>query len=197
MKVNLFLAVLIVSIACTPCLLAQSSDTDHVEVGAFADYFLLTRTSPHTNFVGLGGRAAFNVHPNVQVEAEMSYDFSRSFGSEFSNGVSTTFVQTKLRLLHATFGPKFETNRGPVRLFATVRAGIINFSATNSGATTGFYGSLGSVTAGDTRAALYPGVGLEGFWGHFGLRADAGDEIYFDSGAQNNLKVTFGPAIHF
>lgn len=46
---------------------------NHAEVGAFVDYFRLNQTS--TNFVGLGGRAAFNVIPYVQLEAEMSYDF--------------------------------------------------------------------------------------------------------------------------
>jgi hypothetical protein len=48
--------------------MAQSSD--HVEVGVFADYMNFSATDPHINFVG--GRAAFNVHPNVQLEAEMS-----------------------------------------------------------------------------------------------------------------------------
>jgi hypothetical protein len=55
-----------------------------------------------------------------------------------------------------------------------------------------FVGGLGSVTE-----AIYPGLGVEGFWGPFGLRLDGGDEIYFDHGARNNLKVTFGPVIRF
>jgi hypothetical protein len=33
----------------TPSLMAQ----DHVEVGVFADYFNLSRTSPHINYVGV------------------------------------------------------------------------------------------------------------------------------------------------
>jgi len=53
------------------------------------------------------------------------------------------------------------------------------------------------VNNGDTQFALYPGAGVEGFWGPFGMRLEVGDEIYFDNGARNNLKVTVGPVIRF
>jgi hypothetical protein len=179
---------------CAPALLAQS---DHVEVGAFADYLNLSRTSPHINYVGLGGRVGFNVHRNVQIEAEMSYDFDRNFTSLFSDGVDTQFVRSHTRVLDGLFGPKFQTSSGPFRAFATFKAGFVNFSTSNENVPDGFVGGLGGVTDGDTRAAIYPGVGVEGFWGPFGLRADVGDQIYFDKGARNNLKVTFGPVLRF
>ena len=171
-------------------LTAQSSSgqSDHIEVGAFADYFNLSRTSPHINFVGVGARAGFNVHRNVQIEAEMSYDFERNFTSTFSDGITSQLVQTNLRPLTALFGPKFQTNSGRFRAFATFKAGFVNFTTTNSNASTGFNGALGSVTSGNTRAAIYPGLGVEGFWGPFGLRLDAGDSIYFDNGTRNNLE---------
>ena len=127
----------------------------------------------------------------------MSYDFARNFTSTFSKGVTTQFVQSRLRPLHAMFGPKFETSAGPFRAFGTFKVGLVNFSASNQTGTSGFTGSLGSVTAGNTRPAIYPGVGVEGFWGPFGLRLDAGDDIYFDNGTRNNLKITFGPAFRF
>jgi hypothetical protein len=170
---------------------------DHVEVGAFADYFNLSRTSPHINYAGLGGRVGFNVHRNVQIEAEMSYDFERNFTSVFSDGVDTQFVRSHVRSLHGLFGPKFQTNSGPFRAFGTFKAGFVNFSTSNENVPDGFVGALGSVTSGNTRPAIYPGVGVEGFWGPFGLRLDGGDEIYFDRGARNNLKVTFGPVLRF
>jgi hypothetical protein len=88
---------------------AQSSD--HIEVGVFAEYLNLSTTDPHINFVGVGGRAGFNVRPAVQLEAEMSYDFERNFTSVFSNGISTQFVTTRLRPLTGLFGPKFQTSR--------------------------------------------------------------------------------------
>jgi outer membrane protein with beta-barrel domain len=184
---------------CAPsALFAQSSvGGDHVEVGVFADYFNLSRTSPHINFVGLGARAGFNVNPHVQIEAEMAYDFDRNFTSVFSDGITTQLVQTRLRTLHAMFGPKFQTSRGPFRAFATFKAGFVNFSTSDQNAPAGFVGALGSVTSGNTRPAIYPGVGVEGFWGPLGLRADVGDQIYFDSGARNNMKVTFGPVLRF
>ena len=192
---------LVIAVALCSCsfLSAQSSsnDSDHIEVGVFADYLNLSRTSPHINFVGVGARAGFNVHRNVQLEAEMSYDFERNFTSTFSDGINTQLVQTNLRPLTALFGPKFQTNAGPFRAFATFKAGLINFTTTNANAQAGFNGALGSVTSGNTRAAIYPGLGVEGFWGPFGLRLDAGDAIYFDNGTRNNLKVTFGPAFRF
>ena len=180
-----------------PVLLAQSNSGDHVEVGAFAEYFNLSRTSPHTNFIGVGGRAAFNIHPHVQIEAEMSYDFSRDFTTTFSNGVTTQVVRTRLRPLHGLFGPKFETNAGGLRAYGTFKVGFVNFSTSNQNVPAGFTGALGGVTSGDTRPAIYPGVGLEGFIGPIGLRLEGGDEIYFDDGARNNLKITFGPTFRF
>src|SRR6266853_4499293 len=69
-----------------PVLRAQ--DLNHAEVGVFADYFRLSDTSPRENFIGLGARAAFNVHSSVQLEAEMAYDFKRTSTQTFANGVS-------------------------------------------------------------------------------------------------------------
>lgn len=200
MKRTAVLAVLIFCLSASSWMAAQTSDytNNHVEVGAFADYFRLDATSPAINFVGLGGRVGFNVHPNIQLEAEMSYDFARNFTSTFSNGVTTQFVRTNLRPLTGLFGPKFQAGTsGPVRVFVTGKVGFINFSSSNQNAPAGFTSALGAVTTGDTKFALYPGGGIEGFWGPFGLRLEAGDEIYFDNGTRNNLKVTFGPAIRF
>ena len=56
---------------------------------------------------------------------------------------------------------------------------------------------MSDVTTGNTAAAIYPGLGVEGFFGPIGLRADVGDEIYFKNGTRNNLRVTFGPTIRF
>ncbi|MBS1850117.1 MAG: hypothetical protein JST79_04350 [Acidobacteria bacterium] len=182
------------------CLAAPSfvkaQDYNHVEVGVFADYFNLSRTDPHINFVGLGGRAAFNVHRNVQLEAEMAYDFKRNFTSTFTDGVTTQLVDTRLRPLTALFGPKFQTS-GPLRAFVTTKVGFVNFSVSDQNAAAGFKGALGGVTSGDTRFAMYPGAGVEGFWGPIGLRLEVGDTIYFDNGARNNLRVTFGPQFRF
>jgi len=173
------------------------AQSEPVEVGVFADYFNLSRTTPNINYVGLGARAGFNVNAHVQIEAEMSYSFERNFTSIFSDGLNTQFVRSHVRPLHGLFGPKFQTSAGPFRAFATFKAGFVNFNTSNDNVPNGFKGALGSVTDGNTRAAIYPGLGVEGFWGPFGLRLDGGDEIYFDHGARNNLKATFGPVIRF
>jgi hypothetical protein len=179
-----------------PTVMAQSSGSDHIEVGAFADYFRFDQTMPAKNFVGLGGRAGFNVHRNIQLEAEMAYDFKRNFTSTFTDGVNTELVNTQFRTLHGLFGPKFQTGSGPVRLFVTGKVGFDNFSITNQNATAGFVNTVG-LTNGKTDFAVYPGGGFEAFAGWFGVRGDVGDEIYFDHGAKNNLRVSFGPVIRF
>jgi hypothetical protein len=45
--------------------------------------------------------------------------------------------------------------------------------------------------------AIYPGAGVEASLGPVGLRFELGDEIYFNSGAHNNLRITFGPILRF
>jgi hypothetical protein len=175
-----------------PALMAQ----DHGEVGAFADYFRLQDASPAANFVGLGGRAAFNIRPSVQIEGEMAYDFGRNFTSTNSNSVTTTTVTSKLRTLHGFFGPKFQTGSGAFRVFVSGKVGFDNFGVTNQSATTGFTNSVG-LTNGTTDFAVYPSAGFEVFAGPIGIRAEAGDDIYFQNGGHNNLRVTFGPQLRF
>jgi hypothetical protein len=80
-----------------PSWMMAQSEYNHGELGVFADYFRLGGTSPQINFVGLGGRAGFNVGTHVALEAEMSYDFKRNFTSTFSNGATTQLVNTRVR----------------------------------------------------------------------------------------------------
>ena len=186
----------IIFILCAaPALMAQGQ-SDHVEVGVFADYFRFSDVTPTQNFLGLGARAAFNIHSSVQLEAEMAYDFKRSFAQTFTDGVSTELVTTHFRTLHGFFGPKFQTGSGPFRIFVTGKVGFENFSVTNDNATTGFVNTVG-LTNGTTRFAVYPGGGVEAFGGPIGVRAEIGDDIYFLNGAHNNLRVSFGPQFRF
>ncbi|MGA9390773.1 MAG: hypothetical protein WBV69_10035 [Candidatus Sulfotelmatobacter sp.] len=178
-----------------PALLAQEP-SDHIEVGAFADYFRFSNATPAQNFLGIGGRAAFNVHPSIQIEAEMAYDFQRSYTQTFSNGVTTEAVTSRFRTLHGFFGPKFQTGSGPFRVFVTGKVGFDNFSVTNQNATAGFTNTVG-LTNGSTQFAIYPGGGFEAFAGPIGVRAEIGDDIYFLKGAHNNLRVSLGPQFRF
>lgn len=180
-----------------PMLMAQErSESDHAEVGVFADYFRFADSSPVRNFLGLGGRAGFNVHPNVQLEAEMAYDFKRNYTNTFTDGISTVTVTSHFRTLHGFFGPKFQTGSGPFRVFVTGKVGFDNFSITNDNAPSGFVNSVG-LTTGTTAFAVYPAGGFEAFIGPIGIRAEAGDDVYFKNGAHNNLRVTFGPQFRF
>ena len=195
MKRSLGLIVSMLFFAAAPIVMAQER-SDHVEVGVFADYFRFSQTKPVSNFIGLGARAAVNLHPSVQLEAEMAYDFKRNFTNTFSDGVTTTTVTTRFRTLHGLFGPKFQTGSGPFRVFVTGKVGFDNFTVTNQNAPAGFTSSVG-LDNGKTDFAVYPGGGIEAFAGPIGLRLEAGDEVYFDHGSHNNLKVTFGPQFRF
>jgi len=142
-----------------PMMLAQSSD--HVEVGAFIDYFRLNnKAAPVSNFLGLGGRAAFNLNSSVQLEAEMAYDFKKNYISTYSNGISSTTVNSSFRTLHGFFGPKLQTGSGAVRIFVTGKVGFDNFSINHQNPGTGFVNTVG-LTNGTTYFAVYPGAALK------------------------------------
>lgn len=194
MKRTLGLLVILAMMVAVPALYAQE---EHGEVGVFGD---LTRLSPagNSNFTGLGGRLGFNVNNHLQFEGDIGYDFAKNFTSTSSNGLSTSFGTSSLRLLRGVFGPKIQTGVGPVTAYLVLKVGFLNFGVSHSGATTGFANSFGGVLNGDTNGVFYPGAGVEFFIGHvFGLRAEAGDMMYFDNGANHNLNVTFGPTFRF
>lgn len=180
-------------------------DMNHMEVGIYGDLFRVKPSSNSSvNFIGLGGRVGFNVHPNIALEAEMNYDFARNYTTVNINGTSgsigSTTVTSRTRPLTGLFGPKFQFGTsGPFRAFVTGKVGFTEFShyggTTVSGQT--FSNSFDQFGGGTTHIAVYPGGGIEAFAGPIGLRLEAGDQIYFNNGAYNNLRVTFGPTIRF
>jgi hypothetical protein len=166
---------------------------NHGEVGIFADYFRLQ--SVQQNFGGVGGRVSFNVHPHIAVEADGSYDFERSRSQAITFGGITNTSRSGFRITHGLFGAKWQLGKeSPGRLFITAKAGFVRFGTNNGPAT---FGNATSVSNSQYRAALYPGGGAEFFLKFIGIRFDVGDEIYFDAGANHNLKVTAGPHIRF
>jgi hypothetical protein len=164
---------------------------NHGEIGAFADYVRLHHAD-NSNFLGLGGRFGFNVHSHVQLEAEMAYDFEKSFTTTTTNGGTVTVTKTGLRLLHGMFGPKFQTGEGAVRAFAVLKGGFLNFSTNSS-----LSGQFSGITGGDTNGVFYPGGGIELFGGPIGVRFEVGDLMYFDNGANHNLRIAVGPQFRF
>jgi hypothetical protein len=182
----------VAAIVCAPAARAQN----HAEVGAFVDYFKLHETG--TNFVGIGGRVAVNVAAPVQLEAEMSYDFSRAFAETFDNGTGIVSTQnSRIKVLHGLFGPKLQTT-GPVRVFVTAKGGFTNFRFdTGANSFSGFTSSVQNLRDDNVSAVFYPGGGVEAFLGPIGLRLEVGDEMIFASGVRHNWKVTVGPQIRF
>lgn len=177
---------------------------NHGEVGVYGDMF---RVSPSgasaVNFLGLGGRVGFNVHPNIALEAEMNYDFEKNYTTVSTSGTSaggtSTTSTSSLRPLTGLFGPKFQFGTsGPFRAFVTGKAGFIEFSSSNKAASgSSFSNGLDQFGGNSTHFAAYPGGGIEAYLGPIGLRVEAGDEIYVNNGTYNNLRVTFGPSIRF
>jgi hypothetical protein len=179
--------------------LASAQSLDHVEAGVFADYFRISQSD--TNQVGLGARAGFAISHRVKLEAEMAYDFDRAFTEGFTPpnpGGTVGFQTTNLRVLHGLFGPRFELGHGAIRPFVTVKGGFINFSLdASSPSFSGFTSSVQNLRSSNVNGVFYPGGGVEAHLGPVGLRLDVGDEIYFNHGSHNNLRVAFGPFIRF
>lgn len=187
----MILAIALALTALAPAVLAQE---EHGEFGVYADMTRLHHLNNY-NFWGIGGRLGFNLSRWAQLEGDFAYDFAQQFAAP--NGtVLTTNTVGNLRLLHGMAGPKFQIGIGPVKAFVVLKGGFMNFGVSGvSGAA--FRNQVGDVPAGNTDGVFYPGAGVEFFAGRVGLRAEVGDEMYFDNGANHNLKISFGPQFRF
>jgi hypothetical protein len=212
MKVTVALAALAISLVSPNRVKAQTTqptesgryELNHAEFGAYADYFRLSPSNTASNFVGVGGRLAFNVQPNLALEGEVNYDFARNYTSSFTvpNGTTTTttFVTSNVRPITGLFGPKLQFGTSsPFRVFVTGKLGFLDFSSSTATSVTGsqFSNGVSGIGGSGTHLAFYPGGGFEGFFGPIGLRAEVGDEIYLNNGTYNNLRVTVGPTFRF
>jgi hypothetical protein len=183
-------------LAFAPVLFAQNED--HGEIGVDAEDFMFNDLG--NNMVGINGRAAFNVHKYVQLEANMGWDFERAvneFCTTCAPPVGT--VRSNFRILHGEFGPKFNlTAIHAIRPYLVLKGGFTNFSLSSKPATFGnFTTNVDNLRSSNWNGVFYPGGGLEFFAGPFGLRFEAGDEMYFNNGAHNNLVIKAGPSIRF
>ena len=192
--------------AVLPVAHAQDSE-NHVEIGIFGDYFRLGATrgpslagTDATSFGGVGARLSINLSRRWQIEPEMNYDFASSFTEEFSGGPGTTagFSTSTLRILHGMIGPKLQSGGGAFRAFLTLKGGGDNFMFSSAPVTfSTFSSSVTGLRTNNVVGVVYPGGGIEAYLGPIGLRLDVGDEIYFQSGAHHNLRITLGPSIRF
>jgi hypothetical protein len=175
---------------------AFTQDTDTHDRGDFGIYFDYTRLQAvKTNFFGIGARAGVNINPHIAVEGEFAYDFNRSIGPSCPPPPATVdCLIPSASLWHGLFGAKIQT-AGPVRMFALAKGGFLRLDVSGIGTITGLTG--GSTTS--THGAFYPGGGVE--FGRSGrrwaIRLEAGDEIFWDNGANHNFKFMGGPQIRF
>jgi len=187
---------LVILLSCgSSCLLAQS----RVETGVFIDYLSISQTS--TDNFGIGGRFGYRVHHNVMLEGELAYDYGINFDEAYrniSNGDIAAIDRTSIGVTHGLFGPTLQPAKGSFRPFVTLKGGFVHFRFSTSLLP---YSNLASAILGirtsSVNAAIYPGGGLEASLGPVGLRLELGDEIYFNNGGHNNLRITFGPIIRF
>ena len=170
-----------------------------MEVGIFLDSLSISQTS--TNNFGLGARFGYRVHHDVMLEGELAYDYGINFDEAYrniSNGNISAIERTSIGVTHGLIGPKLQPGGGGFRPFVTMKAGFIDFRLSPSLLP---YSNVASTVFGlrtsNVNAALYPAGGIEAALGPVGLRFEVGDEIYFNNGGHNNLRITFGPIIRF
>jgi hypothetical protein len=99
---------------------------------------------------------------------------------------------------HGLFGPILKPAKGGFRPFVTLKAGFIDFRLSPSLLPlTTFESTLLGIRTSSLNMAIYPAGGGEASLGPLGLRFELGDDIYFNNGAHNNLRITFGPILRF
>ena len=189
-------AALILVFATLPCpLLAQK----RVEVGAFIDYLDISQTN--TSNFGLGARFGYRVHHDVMIEGEVAYDYGLNFNEAYLNIVNGNLAaieRTSVGVTHGLFGPKVQPSHGFFRPFATFKAGFVDFRLSPGLLPySNVVSSILGLRTSSLNAAIYPAGGIEGVVGPVGLRLEFGDEVYFNGGGHNNLRITFGPTVRF
>ncbi len=192
-----FAPIVIAIVLCgsSPRLLAQ----ERVEIGIFLDYLGISQTN--TNNLGVGGRFGYRIHRKVMIEGELAYDYGINFHEAYrniTNGDITAIERTSIGVTHGLFGPTLQPDKGRFRPFITLKGGFMDFRLSPSLLPLSTVEStlLGLRTS-SLNVAMYPGAGVEASLGPVGLRLELGDDIYFNSGAHNNLRVTFGPILRF
>lgn len=178
----------------------QSHAQKRVEAGIFLDYLSISQTK--TNNFGLGGRFGYRIHRRIMLEGELAYDYGINFSEAFrdiSNGSIAEIQRTSIGVTHGLLGPKLlpARERG-FHPFLTAKAGFVDFRLSPSLLPLPPLAStLIGLRTSNLNFALYPAGGLEPALGPVGFRLELGDEIYFNNGTHNNLRITFGPIVRF
>ena len=189
----------ILTLICLTLLSSLSFAQQRMELGIFLDSLSISQTS--TNNFGLGARFGYRIHRNVLLEGELAYDYGINFDEAYLNlstGNIVAIEHTSIGVTHGLFGPMLQRSSGHLHPYATFKGGFIDFRLSTSLLP---YSDIASTIFGlrtsNVNAALYPAAGIEATLGPLGLRLEGGDEMYFNSGARHNLRVTFGPVLRF
>jgi hypothetical protein len=170
-----------------------------IEVGVFLDYLSISETS--TDNFGVGGRFGYRIRRNVMMEGELAYDYGLNFDEAFHNIVNGNIIaigRTSIGVTHGLFGPKLQSSHGAFRPFITFKGGFVDFRLSPSLVPySNVISALTGIRTSNLNAAIYPAGGVEAILGPVGLRFELGDEIYFNNGGHNNLRITFGPTLRF
>jgi hypothetical protein len=149
----------------------------------------------------VGGRFGYRIHRKVMMEGELADDFGINFHEAYrniTNGNITAIEGTSIGVTHDLFGPTLQPAKGGFRPFVTVKGGFIDFRLSPSLLPLStFESTLLGIRTSSLNVAIYPGAGVEASLGPVGLRFEAGDEVYFNDGAHNNLRITSGPIFRF
>jgi hypothetical protein len=193
-KVCLTLIAVLLATA-SPLLHAQN----HAEVGLLLDYLSVSETS--TDNFGLGGRFGYRATRNVMLEGELAYLYGVNFHEvyrDIATGDIKAIEQTSIGVTDGLFGPMLHPAHGHLRPFVVLKGGFIDFRLSPSLIPySGVVSTVLGIRTSNLNAVLYPGGGLEPSLGPVGLRLEFGDAIYFNQGAHNNLRITFGPILRF
>jgi hypothetical protein len=135
------------------------------------------------------------------LEGELAYDYGINFREAYLNIVNGNLAaieRTSVGVTQGLVGPKLQPWGGGFRPFVTLKGGFMDFRLSPgllplSNAVSTLLGLRTS----NLNAAIYPAAGLEAAIGPVGLRFEVGDEVYFNNGAHNNLRLTFGPIVRF
>ena len=135
------------------------------------------------------------------MEGELAYDYGINFQEAYRNlttGNIAAIGRTSVGVTHGLFGPTLQPAKGGFRPFITIKGGFMDFRLSPSLLPlTTFESTILGIRSSALNAAIYPGAGVEASLGPVGLRFEMGDEVYFNNGAHNNLRITFGPILRF
>lgn len=181
--------------AALPSACAQS----RAEAGLLLDYLSVSQTN--TDNFGIGGRFGYRVHRGVMLEGELAYGYGVNFHEvyrDISDGNIRAIEGTSIGVTDGLFGPMLEPAHRHLRPFVTLKGGFVDFRLSPSLLPYGdVVSSVLGIRTSNLNAALYPAGGAEASLGPLGVRLEFGDAIYFNKGAHNNLRITFGPIVRF